>query len=139
MGLYVVNHAYSANSGGKAIGGWSGGETVELEDDLAAWVNRDSECTLTAVDADAPAASADGLAAKTVKELVALAGERGVDLGKAKSKKDIVAVLEAADAPLDAEVDLSAWAEASVADGTYATADDAFEALAVLADEPEAA
>lgn len=37
-----------------------------------------------------------GLSEKTVKELVALAVERGVDLGEATKKADIVALLEAA-------------------------------------------
>jgi hypothetical protein len=38
----------------------------------------------------------DGLEAKTVKELQALAAEKGIDLGEATKKADIIAAIEAA-------------------------------------------
>lgn len=49
MAKYLVNHVYAAHTDGTYYGPWTPGETVELPEDLAEWVNRDSEGTLTAL------------------------------------------------------------------------------------------
>lgn len=47
MAKYLVNHVYAAHTDGTYYGPWTPGETVELDEHLAEWVNRDSEGTLT--------------------------------------------------------------------------------------------
>jgi hypothetical protein len=47
MARYLVNHVYAAHTDGTYYGPWTPGETVELEAELAEWINRDSEGTLT--------------------------------------------------------------------------------------------
>jgi hypothetical protein len=42
MPRYRVNHRYSSYRDGRRFGPWEAGETVELEEADAAWVNRDS-------------------------------------------------------------------------------------------------
>jgi hypothetical protein len=49
MAKYLVNHVYAAHTDGTYYGPWTPGETVELDEHLAEWVNRDSEGTLTAL------------------------------------------------------------------------------------------
>lgn len=49
MAKYLVNHVYAAHTDGTYYGPWTPGETVDLSPELAEWVNRDSEGTLTAL------------------------------------------------------------------------------------------
>lgn len=51
MAKYLVNHVYASYRDGVHYGPWTPGETVELEDELAEWVNRDSEGTLSEIPA----------------------------------------------------------------------------------------
>jgi hypothetical protein len=46
MAEYKVQHAYSAWRDGHRVGPWAGGESVDLDEDVAEWVNRDSPGTL---------------------------------------------------------------------------------------------
>jgi hypothetical protein len=55
MPAYKVTQRYGAYRDGKRVGPWSGGETVELETELAEWVNRDAPGTLAAPGVKAPA------------------------------------------------------------------------------------
>lgn len=50
MRRYQVNHSYRSFSDGKLHGPFEAGATVELDDAVAAWVNRDSPGCLTALD-----------------------------------------------------------------------------------------
>lgn len=43
MPLYVVQHRYSSYRDGQRFGPWEAGEKVDLRDEDAAWINRDSE------------------------------------------------------------------------------------------------
>ena len=42
MPAYLVKHRYSSYRDGQQFGPWAGGETVDLEEADADWVNRDS-------------------------------------------------------------------------------------------------
>ncbi|WP_062441279.1 hypothetical protein [Herbidospora daliensis] len=42
MTRYEVQHAYRADRDGDVLGPWEAGETVELEPEVADWVNNDS-------------------------------------------------------------------------------------------------
>jgi hypothetical protein len=42
VAFYVVQHRYSAYRDGRRFGPWEGGETVDLEEVDADWINRDS-------------------------------------------------------------------------------------------------
>lgn len=48
MPAYLVQHRYSSFRDGQRFGPWEGGETVELEEADADWVNRDSAGCLEA-------------------------------------------------------------------------------------------
>lgn len=52
MARYTTNHAYKSHRDGQQFGPWAAGETVDLDPDDAAWVDRDSPGCLTA-DGDA--------------------------------------------------------------------------------------
>lgn len=54
MPRYVVSHVYAAYRDGVHYGPWTPGETVELEAELAEWVNRDSPDTLKPADDPTP-------------------------------------------------------------------------------------
>ncbi len=43
MPFYEVKHRYGSFRDGQRFGPWEGGETVDLEEADAEWVNRDSE------------------------------------------------------------------------------------------------
>lgn len=49
MPKYLVNHAYASRSDGVQYGPWSPGDSVELLEAVAEWVNRDSPGTLSAL------------------------------------------------------------------------------------------
>lgn len=49
MPRYTVQHRYFAVDNGRSVGPFEPGSTVELEEDRAAWVNRDSPGTLEPV------------------------------------------------------------------------------------------
>lgn len=51
MPKYTVNHGYRAYSDGRTFGPFVEGETVELTEADAEWVNRDSPGCLTEVEA----------------------------------------------------------------------------------------
>lgn len=55
MPTYRVNHRYSARRDGQDFGPYIEGSTVELTEDDAAWVNRDSEGVLSPLVEEAPA------------------------------------------------------------------------------------
>lgn len=58
MAAYRVGGRYSSRRDGQDFGPWLGGETVELTEADAEWVNRDCEGLLTeVVDEPAPAAA----------------------------------------------------------------------------------
>lgn len=44
---YTINHAYRSFRDGQNFGPWEPGEQVELDDDVAAWLERDSPGLLT--------------------------------------------------------------------------------------------
>lgn len=46
MAQYKVLQRYAASSDGKRYGPWVEGDTIDLDDDEAAWVNRDAPNTL---------------------------------------------------------------------------------------------
>jgi hypothetical protein len=54
MPFYTVQHRYSARNGEQTFGPWEGGETVDLTEDEADWVNRDSAGCLEAATPDTP-------------------------------------------------------------------------------------
>jgi hypothetical protein len=47
MPAYKVTGRYTARCDGQTFGPWVGGETVELSEAEAAWINRDSDGVLT--------------------------------------------------------------------------------------------
>lgn len=49
MPRYLVNHVYACYTDGIHYGPWTPGETVELLEAVAEWVNRDSPGTLKLV------------------------------------------------------------------------------------------
>lgn len=55
MARYQLNHAYSAFRDGQRFGPWVAGDVVELTEQDAAWMNRDSPGCLT-TPADEPPA-----------------------------------------------------------------------------------
>lgn len=55
MGRYTVQHRYAAARDGQRYGPWARGEQVELGDDDAAWINRDSPGALESADVEPPA------------------------------------------------------------------------------------
>lgn len=52
MPRYLVVHPYSAFTGGRQLGPWQPGDEVELSEEDAAWVCRDSTGVLTLVEMD---------------------------------------------------------------------------------------
>lgn len=48
MPQYVINHSYRASRDGQPIGPWSAGDTVELSEADAEWLERDSPGVLCA-------------------------------------------------------------------------------------------
>lgn len=57
MSRYRVSHVYAAYRDGQHYGPWTPGEVVELDQELAEWVNRDSPNTLSpVVEEEKPAA-----------------------------------------------------------------------------------
>ena len=55
MARYQVQHPYRAFRDGTHYGPWTPGEVVELDQDVAEWVNRDSPGALTEHQEEAPA------------------------------------------------------------------------------------
>ncbi len=55
MRRYRVTRAYFSDQGGRRFGPWTAGSEVELSEDEAAWVNRDSPGVATPVSQQAPA------------------------------------------------------------------------------------
>lgn len=49
MPKYLVNHSYTSRGDGVQYGPWSPGDSVELLEAVAEWVNRDSPGTLSAL------------------------------------------------------------------------------------------
>ena len=49
MPRYTVQHAYRAARDGARVGPWVAGEEVDVDQDLAEWVNRDSPGALADV------------------------------------------------------------------------------------------
>lgn len=49
MARYRVSHVYAAYRDGQHYGPWTPGEVVELDQDVAEWVNRDSPGVLSPV------------------------------------------------------------------------------------------
>lgn len=50
MSRFEVQHRYSSWRDGQRFGPWTKGDVIELSDDDAAWVNRDSEGALAPVE-----------------------------------------------------------------------------------------
>lgn len=48
MGRYVVRHSYTSYRDGQLFGPWAAGDTIELSEADAEWVNRDSPACLAA-------------------------------------------------------------------------------------------
>ena len=54
MPFYTVQHRYGSRNGEQTFGPWEAGETVDLTEDEADWVNRDSAGCLELAKPDAP-------------------------------------------------------------------------------------
>lgn len=63
--MYRVEHRYHAVDNGAHVGPWVGGELVDLDEERAAWVNRDSPGTLAPVAVEQADQSGEGEAGES--------------------------------------------------------------------------
>ncbi|MFC9088998.1 hypothetical protein [Nocardiopsis dassonvillei] len=64
MTRWTVTRSYAAVRDGTRLGPWTAGDSVELDDELAAWIGRDSPGALAPIKAKAAPAPATGDSAK---------------------------------------------------------------------------
>lgn len=102
MGRYKVNHRYAAYTtafgDGEQIGLEEGAE-VELDEERAEWINRDSPGTLTAAKATVDIPDGEPAEDWRLDQLRAYAEREQVDVAGLKSKADVLARIAEAKQP----------------------------------------